>query len=49
VKTAQLHNVDNRIMYRVGVAARNLGLMPESLVVMGIPLGVSAKSIYFDR
>lgn len=48
-KTAQIHNIDNRIMYRVGVAARNIGLMPESLVVMGIPLSVSSKSIYFDR
>jgi uncharacterized ferredoxin-like protein len=48
-KTAQMHNVDNRIMYRVGVAARNLGLMPESSVVMGIPLSATGKSIYFDR
>jgi len=48
-KTAQIHNVDNRIMYRVGVAARNIGLMPESMVVMGIPLSVSGKNIYFDR
>jgi uncharacterized ferredoxin-like protein len=48
-KTAQIHNIDNRIMYRVGVAARNIGLMPDSLVVMGIPLSVSSKNIYFDR
>lgn len=48
-KTAQIHNVDNRIMYRVGVAARNIGLMPQSMIVMGIPLSVSAKNIYFDR
>jgi len=48
VKTAQIHNVDNRIMYRVGVAARRLGLM-ESDVVMGIPLSVGGKNVYFDR
>lgn len=48
-KTAQLHNIDNRIMYRVGVAARNIGMMPECNVIMGIPLYVGAKSIYFDR
>lgn len=48
-KTAQLHNVDNRIMYRVGVAAKNIGLMPDSNVIMGIPLYVGAKSIYYDR
>ena len=47
-KTAQIHNVDNRIMYRVGVAARRLGLM-KSNVIMGIPLSVSGENIYFDR
>ncbi len=47
-KTAQLHNVDNRIMYRAGVAARRLGLM-KSNAVFGIPLSVSSKNIYFDR
>ena len=48
VKTAQIHNVDNRIMYRIGVSARRLGMM-KSNVVMGIPLSVSAKNVYFDR
>ncbi len=48
VKTAQIHNVDNRIMYRAGVAARRLGFM-KSNVIMGIPLSVSGKNIYFDR
>ena len=47
-KTAQINNVDNRIMYRVGVAAKNAGIM-ESNVIMGIPLSVSSKSIYYDR
>ena len=27
VKTASIHNIDNRIMYRAGVAARELGLI----------------------
>ena len=48
VKTAQIHNVDNRIMYRAGVAAKRLGLMKSS-VIMGIPLSISGKNIYFDR
>ncbi|MFH0802824.1 MAG: DUF2148 domain-containing protein [bacterium] len=48
VKTASLLNADNRIMYRIGVAARMLGLA-ESDFVMGIPLSASGKSIYFDR
>jgi len=48
VKLASLLNVDNRIMYRIGVAARDVGLVDWDFV-MGIPLSVSAKSIYFDR
>jgi uncharacterized ferredoxin-like protein len=48
VKTAGMLNVDNRIMYRAGAAARQLGLI-EADFVMGIPLSVSGKSIYFDR
>lgn len=48
VKTASIHNVDNRIMYRVGVAVMRLNIM-ESKIVMGVPLSVSGKSIFFDR
>ncbi len=48
VKTASIHNVDNRIMYRVGVMARRLEMI-DADIVMGIPLSVSGKSPYFDR
>jgi uncharacterized ferredoxin-like protein len=48
VKTASLLNVDNRIMYRAGVVAREIGLINAD-VVMGIPLSATGKSIYFDR
>ncbi|MCS7178971.1 MAG: DUF2148 domain-containing protein [Anaerolineae bacterium] len=48
VKTASLLNVDNRVMYRVGVVARLMGLI-DADVVMGIPLSATGKSIYFDR
>ena len=48
VKTASLLNVDNRIMYRVGVVARQIGLIDADFV-MGIPLSVGGKSIYYDR
>ena len=48
VKTAGLFNVDNRIMYRVGAVARELRLVDWEYVI-GIPLSVSGKSIYFDR
>jgi uncharacterized ferredoxin-like protein len=48
VKVAGLLNVDNRIMYRAGVVAREMGLVDADLV-MGIPLSATGKSIYFDR
>lgn len=47
-KTAAELNVDNRIMYRVGVSAKRLGLS-ESNIIHGIPLSATGKSIYFDR
>ncbi len=48
VKTAQMLNVDNRIMYRIGVVARKHGYIDADFV-MGIPLSVTGKSIFFDR
>jgi len=49
VKTASALDVDNRIMYRVGTAARRLNLLPEASVIMGIPISAKGKNIYFDR
>lgn len=48
VKVASTLNVDSRIMFTVGVAAQELGLM-DSDYVFGIPLSATAKNIYFDR
>ncbi|ABY92271.1 Uncharacterized protein, contains ferredoxin domain [Thermoanaerobacter thermohydrosulfuricus] len=48
VKTASLLNVDNRVMYRIGVSARRLKLI-EGEIVIGIPLSATGKNIYFDR
>lgn len=48
VKTAQFHNADNRIMYRVGVIARKLGLTRADYVI-GIPISATGKNIFFDR
>jgi len=47
-KTASLLNVDCRVQQRVGAAARAVGLS-KGEVVMGIPVSVTGKSIYFDR
>lgn len=49
VKTASLHNIDNRIMFSAGAGALSLGLLEKCSVAYGIPLKVSGKSIYFDR
>jgi len=48
VKTASILNADNRIMYRAGVVAREMGLIDADFV-MGVPLSATGKSIYFDR
>ena len=48
VKTASIHNVDNRVMYTVGIAAKKLGLL-DADVILGIPLSATSKNIYFDR
>ncbi|HPS91338.1 MAG TPA: DUF2148 domain-containing protein [Methanothrix sp.] len=48
-KTASMHNVDNRIMFSVGVAALSLNWLEGCAVAYGLPLKASGKSIYFDR
>ena len=47
-KVASDLNVDNRIMYSIGVAAKKLGLL-DADEIQGIPLSVSGKNIFFDR
>jgi len=42
-------NVDSRIMYSIGAAARAAGYLADCEVVMGLPLSVTGKSPYFDR
>ena len=48
VKTASIHNVDNRIMFSAGVVALKLGWLKGCSVAYGIPLKASGKSIFFD-
>lgn len=47
-KMASLLNVDNRIMYRVGTVARQMGLI-QGAIAVGIPLAATSKNIFFDR
>jgi uncharacterized ferredoxin-like protein len=48
VKMAMDLNVDNRIMYTIGAAARQMKLI-DSDIIMGIPLSVQGKNLFFDR
>jgi uncharacterized ferredoxin-like protein len=49
VKTASMHNVDNRIFYRAGAAAKKLGYLKEANLIIAIPLSATGKNLYFDR
>jgi uncharacterized ferredoxin-like protein len=49
VGTASILNIDNRIMYSIGTAAKRLNCLPGASIVMGIPLSAKGKNIYFDR
>ena len=50
VNAASLHHADNRIMYSIGMAAKNLKLMgTKTKIIYGIPLSVTGKNIFFDR
>jgi uncharacterized ferredoxin-like protein len=48
VKTAAIHNVDNRIMFTAGVAALELGMLKGCSVAYGIPLRAAGKNPFFD-
>jgi len=41
-------NVDNRLMYTAGSAARTLGFLDADMII-ALPLSVSPKNIFFDR
>lgn len=42
--------LDNRVMYSVGTAAREMKLLGEDVaVVFGLPLAATSKSPYYDR
>jgi uncharacterized ferredoxin-like protein len=47
-KAAGLLSADNPVQQRVGAAARAMGLI-KGEVVLGIPVSITGKSIYFDR
>ena len=47
---ASHHWIDNRLMYTVGYAIKNLNLFgTEIRMCYGIPISAKGKSVYFDR
>jgi uncharacterized ferredoxin-like protein len=50
VSVAMDHRVDNRIMYSVGMGARELNLLGNDMkIIYGIPLSATSKNPFFDR
>ena len=49
-EVAGRHHIDNRVMYSIGRASLDLGLLgPKVKQALGIPLSVTGKSPFFDR
>ena len=50
VSVAADHRVDNRVMYTVGQAALELGLLGKDVkIALAIPLTAMSKNPFFDR
>ena len=47
--TAADCRVDSRVMFSVGLAAKELGWLTDCNVVYGIPISASSKNPFFDR
>ncbi len=43
------HRIDSRVMFSVGLAAKELSFLPECTTVLAIVMSVSSKSVFFDR
>ncbi|MFZ4399205.1 MAG: ferredoxin domain-containing protein [Bacteroidales bacterium] len=50
VSIAADHRVDNRVMFSIGIAVKELKLLgDEAAIIFGIPLSATSKSPFFDR
>lgn len=50
VSIAMDNRIDNRIMYTIGIAVKELELMgKETKIIYGIPLSATSKNPFFDR
>ncbi len=48
LNTADIHNVDSKLMIRAGIAAKSLGLM-TSKICLGIPINMNRENNYFEK
>jgi len=50
VSVAMEARIDNRVMFSIGMAVRELDLLgPDVRIIYGIPLSVQSKNPFFDR
>ncbi|MFA5105079.1 MAG: DUF2148 domain-containing protein [Candidatus Margulisiibacteriota bacterium] len=50
VSIAADRRIDNRVMWTIGMAAKNLGIFGKEVKqILGIPLSATGKSVFFDR
>ncbi len=50
LSVAMDYRADNRVMYTVGMAARELNILGEDVrIIYGIPLSCTSKNPFFDR
>lgn len=50
VSIAADRRIDNRVMWTIGMAAKNLGIFGKEVKqILGIPLSAAGKSVFFDR
>ncbi|MEE4176787.1 MAG: DUF2148 domain-containing protein [Bacteroides sp.] len=50
VALAADHRVDSRVMYTIGMAAREMNILGEEYkIIYGIPLSATSKNPFFDR
>lgn len=47
--TAADLRVDTRVLYSAGLAAQKLNYLPDSQLVMAIPISIASKNPFFDR
>jgi uncharacterized ferredoxin-like protein len=50
ISVAADKRIDNRLMWTIGMAAKNLGVFGKEVKqIIGIPLSATGKNIFFDR